>query len=192
MATPGDLGNDAPNEPNLGRPGQRGEPAGEAPATDKPKNKPPACRPPRKRRADQVAADAYRLNSQICRTVKPGDRPRPQPHDRQPARDRARLPRGLWSGCSQPSSSSVLRTTGPTGASRSDRLSRPNRMVGRDDGGGGNRTRVRGRTGESVYKRSLGFRFARRPAPRRPTDGLAILWCPASGDWHSLGGKPVC
>jgi hypothetical protein len=43
-------------------------------------------------------------------------------------------------------------------------------------GGGGNRTRVRGRTGESVYKRSLRFAFARRPVRRRPTDGLAILW----------------
>jgi hypothetical protein len=58
-------------------------------------------------------------------------------------------------------------------------------------GGGGNRTRVRGRTGMSVYKRSLGLRFARRPAPRRPTDGLAILWGPASGDWRSLRGEPV-
>ena len=59
-------------------------------------------------------------------------------------------------------------------------------------GGGGNRTRVRGRTGKSVYKRVLRFAFARRPVHRRPTDGLAILWSPASGDWLSLGGKPVC
>ena len=31
------------------------------------------------------------------------------------------------------------------------------------DGGGGNRTRVRGRTGQSVYKRSPRFEFDRRP-----------------------------
>ena len=61
----------------------------------------------------------------------------------------------------------------------------------RDDGGGGNRTRVRGRTEKSVYKLVLRFRFARRPARRRPTDGLAILCGPASGDWLSLGGEPV-
>ena len=36
-------------------------------------------------------------------------------------------------------------------------------------GGGGNRTRVRGRTGKSIYKRSPGFRFARRSVPRRHT-----------------------
>ena len=58
-------------------------------------------------------------------------------------------------------------------------------------GGGGNRTRVRGRTGESVYKRSLRFAFARRPARRRPTAGLALLWSPASGEWLSLRGEPV-
>jgi hypothetical protein len=61
----------------------------------------------------------------------------------------------------------------------------------RDSGGGGNRTRVRGRTGKSVYKHVLRFAFARRPVRRRPTDGLAILWSPASGDWLSLGGEPV-
>jgi hypothetical protein len=61
----------------------------------------------------------------------------------------------------------------------------------RESGGGGNRTRVRGRTGESVYKLVLRFAFARRPVRRRPTDGLAILWSPASGDWLSLGGEPV-
>ena len=57
-------------------------------------------------------------------------------------------------------------------------------------GGGGNRTRVRGRTGKSIYKRSLGFRFTRRPVPRRPTDGLAILKRRAAGDWLSLGAEP--
>ena len=30
-------------------------------------------------------------------------------------------------------------------------------------GGGGNRTRVRGRTGQNVYKRSPRFKFNRRP-----------------------------
>jgi hypothetical protein len=58
-------------------------------------------------------------------------------------------------------------------------------------GGGGNRTRVRGRTVKSLYKLVLRFDFARRPVRRRPTDGLAILWSPASGDWLSLGGEPV-
>jgi hypothetical protein len=58
-------------------------------------------------------------------------------------------------------------------------------------GGGGNRTRVRGRTGKSLYKLVLRLDFARRPVRRRPTDGLAILWSPALGDWLSLGGKPV-
>ena len=58
-------------------------------------------------------------------------------------------------------------------------------------GGGGNRTRVRGRTGKSLYKLVLRLDFARRPVRRRPTDGLAILWSPAPGDWLSLGGKPV-
>ena len=60
-----------------------------------------------------------------------------------------------------------------------------------DDGGGGNRTRVRGRTGKSLYKRSLRFAFARQPVRRRPTDGLALLWRPASGEWLSLRGEPV-
>src|SRR3954449_11019741 len=58
-------------------------------------------------------------------------------------------------------------------------------------GGGGNRTRVRGRTGQSVYKLRLPLSFARRPVGSRPTSGLAILWCRASGDWLSLGAEPV-
>ena len=49
-------------------------------------------------------------------------------------------------------------------------------------GGGGNRTRVRGRTGQSVYKRRLPFGFARRPVGSRPTAGLVILGCRTSGD----------
>jgi integrase len=44
-----------------------------------------------------------------------------------------------------------------------------------DYGGGGNRTRVRGRTGQSVYKRRLPLKFARRPVGSRPTPGLVIL-----------------
>ena len=67
---------------------------------------------------------------------------------------------------------------------------RPRRASKRWSGGGGNRTRVRSRVGKSVYKRSPGFRFARRPVPRPPTDGLAILRCRAAGDWLSLGAEP--
>jgi len=43
-------------------------------------------------------------------------------------------------------------------------------------GGGGNRTRVRGRTGQSVYKHRLPLKFALRPVGSRPTVGLVILW----------------
>ena len=60
----------------------------------------------------------------------------------------------------------------------------------RRSGGGGNRTRVRSRTGQSVYKRRLPSKFARRLVGNRPTDGLAILKCRASGDWLSLGAEP--
>ena len=67
----------------------------------------------------------------------------------------------------------------------------PNNRICGESGGGGNRTRVRGRTGKSLYKLVLRLDFARRPVRRRPTDGLAILWSPAPGDWLSLGGKPV-
>ena len=42
-------------------------------------------------------------------------------------------------------------------------------------GGGGNRTRVRNRTGQSLYKLRLPFGFARRPVGNRPTGGLALL-----------------
>jgi len=44
-----------------------------------------------------------------------------------------------------------------------------------ENGGGGNRTHVRGRTGQSLYKLRLRLSFARRPVHSRPTDGLAIL-----------------
>ena len=57
-------------------------------------------------------------------------------------------------------------------------------------GGGGNRTRVRGRTGQSVYKLRLPFGFARRPVGSRPTDELALLKCRAAGEWLSLGAEP--
>ena len=58
------------------------------------------------------------------------------------------------------------------------------------DGGGGNRTRVRGRTGQNVYKLRLPFDLARRPECSRPTAGPAILWSHASGDWLSFGASP--
>ena len=64
------------------------------------------------------------------------------------------------------------------------------RLVEPNDGGGGNRTRVRGRTGQNLYERRLPFAFARRPVGSRPTDGLAILRCRASGDWLSLCAEP--
>ena len=58
-------------------------------------------------------------------------------------------------------------------------------------GGGGNRTRVRGRAGQNLHKLLPRFAFARRVARGRPPEGLAILSSPASGDWLSLGGEPV-
>ena len=73
---------------------------------------------------------------------------------------------------------------------RSSRRNGRNGLSKKKSGGGGNRTRVRGRTGQSIYKRSLGFDFARRPVPRRPTDGLAILKRRTAGDWLSLGAEP--
>src|SRR5438477_4987180 len=66
-----------------------------------------------------------------------------------------------------------------------------NRLYGARNGGGGNRTRVRGRPAQNVYKLRLPLSFARRPVGSRPTAGLAILWCRASGDWLSLGAEPV-
>jgi hypothetical protein len=39
----------------------------------------------------------------------------------------------------------------------------PNNPIYGESGGGGNRTRVRGRTGESLYKLVLRLEFARRP-----------------------------
>ncbi len=46
--------------------------------------------------------------------------------------------------------------------------------ISRESGGGGNRTRVRGRTEQSVYERSsrfisLGGRFANDPPPSQPS-----------------------
>ena len=46
------------------------------------------------------------------------------------------------------------------------------------------------RTEQSLYKRSPGFEFIRRPVPERPTDGLALLKCRAAGEWLSLGAEP--
>jgi len=43
----------------------------------------------------------------------------------------------------------------------------------------------------NLYKLRLPLGFARRPVGSRPTFGLAILWCRASGDWLSLGAEPV-
>ncbi len=48
-------------------------------------------------------------------------------------------------------------------------------------GGGGNRTRVRGRTDVSVYKLRSPLNFALRPVCDRPTVELALLWCRAFG-----------
>ena len=58
-------------------------------------------------------------------------------------------------------------------------------------GGGGNRTRVRDRTGESVYKHRPRLEFARRPVRDPPTAGLALLQCRASGEWLSFGAEPA-
>ena len=44
---------------------------------------------------------------------------------------------------------------------------------------------------QNVYKLRLPLKFARRPVGSRPTAGLAILWCRASGDWLSLRAEPV-
>ena len=43
---------------------------------------------------------------------------------------------------------------------------------------------------QSVYKLRLPFRFARRPVDNRPTAGLVILWCRASGDDVPLAPSP--
>jgi len=63
--------------------------------------------------------------------------------------------------------------------------------ISRENGGGGNRTRVRGRTGVSVYKPRSHLRFARRPVCDRPTDELALLQCRAAGEWLSFGAEPA-
>jgi hypothetical protein len=58
-------------------------------------------------------------------------------------------------------------------------------------GGGGNRTRVRGRTGVSVYKHRPPFDFARRPVGDRPTVELALLKSRAADEWLFFGAKPA-
>ena len=60
-----------------------------------------------------------------------------------------------------------------------------------DSGGGGNRTRVRGRTGMSVYKHRSPFRFALRPVGDLPTAELALLKCRASDEWLFFGAEPA-
>src|SRR4051812_41775874 len=65
-------------------------------------------------------------------------------------------------------------------------------LIAGENGGGGNRTRVRGRTGMSIYKHRPPLRFARRPVGDRPTDELALLRCRAPGEWLSVGAEPAC
>jgi hypothetical protein len=69
-------------------------------------------------------------------------------------------------------------------------LTQKSRFAG-ESGGGGNRTRVRGRTGMSVYKHRSPFRFTRRPVGDRPTVELALLKCRAAGEWLSVGAEPA-
>src|ERR687898_572215 len=49
-------------------------------------------------------------------------------------------------------------------------------------GGGGNRTPVRGRTDKASTSLGCPLGSPRRPVDSRPTAGLVILWCRASGD----------
>src|SRR2546430_14454048 len=58
-------------------------------------------------------------------------------------------------------------------------------------GGGGNRTRVRGRTGLNVYKRSPRFDLTRRPGTDALPPGQPSFGSRASGDWLSLRAEPV-
>jgi hypothetical protein len=60
-----------------------------------------------------------------------------------------------------------------------------------ESGGGGNRTPVRGRTEQSVYKLRLLFDLTRRPECSRPAVEPAILKSRAAGDWHSIGASPL-
>ena len=59
-------------------------------------------------------------------------------------------------------------------------------------GGGGNRTRVRGRTGQSVYERSPRLDLTRRPVADDLPAGQPSFGCRALGDWLSLGAEPDC
>src|SRR5881397_2199530 len=59
------------------------------------------------------------------------------------------------------------------------------------DGGGGNRTRVRGRTGRASTSLGCPLISPGRPECSRPTAGPAILWSHASGDWLSFGASPL-
>jgi hypothetical protein len=60
-----------------------------------------------------------------------------------------------------------------------------------DDGGGGNRTRVRGRTGQNVYKLVPPLDLARRPEADALPAGQPSFRCRTSGDGRSFGAEPV-
>src|SRR5260221_8971825 len=59
------------------------------------------------------------------------------------------------------------------------------------NGGGGNRTRVRGRTDRTSTSLGCPLISPGRPECSRPTAGPAILLSHASGDWHSFGASPL-
>src|SRR5204862_8293425 len=58
-------------------------------------------------------------------------------------------------------------------------------------GGGGNRTRVRCRPEQNVYKRSPPLNLARRPEADALPAGQPSFSCRTSGDWLSFGAEPV-
>src|SRR5213082_3189762 len=60
----------------------------------------------------------------------------------------------------------------------------------RENGGGGNRTRVRGRTGRASTSLGCPLLSPGRPGCSRPTAGPAILWSRASDDWLFFGASP--
>src|SRR5260221_6271965 len=58
------------------------------------------------------------------------------------------------------------------------------------NGGGGNRTHVRGRTDRTSTSLGCPLISPGRPGCNRPTAGPAILFSRASGDWLSFGASP--
>src|SRR5262249_16398 len=56
-------------------------------------------------------------------------------------------------------------------------------------GGGGNRTRVRGRTDRTSTSLGCPLLSPGRPGGSRPTAGPALLWSRAPGDWLSFGAR---